>query len=103
MALPSLKDGLLEGATCRFPEFVGMAEGQKSSNLHTGDHVSWKYGAGEAKGHVVEKLTEDRELGSRTYKATPEDPKYLLQSDKSGKEAIHKGETLSKEGDGEKQ
>ncbi|MCO5607274.1 hypothetical protein L7F22_061467 [Adiantum nelumboides] len=71
-----------------------MAQAQRE--LQPGEHVSWNYGAGQAKGQVVEKLVENKKLGSRVFKASPDDPKYLVKSDTSGKEAIKKPETLHK-------
>ncbi|KAJ7535049.1 hypothetical protein O6H91_12G016500 [Diphasiastrum complanatum] len=73
-----------------------MEQGQVRMELQPGDYVSWKYGTGKVRGHVMEKLSHDRKLGARIFKATAEDPKYLLKIDKSGKEVIRKGETLER-------
>ncbi|KAH7421785.1 hypothetical protein KP509_13G075400 [Ceratopteris richardii] len=67
---------------------------QAHRELQPGEHVTWSYGAGHATGHVVEKLTEDRKLGSRVFRASPDEPKYLVRNDTSGKEAVRKAEAL---------
>ncbi|KAI5077037.1 hypothetical protein GOP47_0009102 [Adiantum capillus-veneris] len=71
-----------------------MAQAQRE--LQPGEQVSWSYGVGQAKGQVVEKITENKKIGSRVFKASPDDPKYLVKSDTSGKEAVKKPETLNK-------
>jgi len=55
-----------------------------------GDHVTWKSHGGEAEGHVEEKITEETEAAGRKVKASPEEPQYRVQSEKSGKDAVHK-------------
>jgi hypothetical protein len=41
-------------------------------------------------------LTERTEVGGQTVAASEEDPRYLVQSEKSGKEAAHRPDALSK-------
>ncbi len=62
-----------------------------------GDHVTWKSHGGEAEGEVEHKITEDTEAAGRTVRASPEDPQYLVRSDKSGGEAVHKPSALEKD------
>jgi hypothetical protein len=62
-----------------------------------GDKVSWKSHGGEAVGEVEQKITEDTEAGGRTVRASKDDPQYLVRSEKSGGEAVHKPGALSKE------
>ncbi|WP_210507137.1 DUF2945 domain-containing protein [Naasia sp. SYSU D00057] len=62
-----------------------------------GDKVSWKSHGGEAVGEVEEKITEDTEAGGRTVRASKDDPQYLVKSEKSGGEAVHKPGALKKE------
>lgn len=61
-----------------------------------GDHVTWKSHGGEAEGEVVRKITSDTEAGGRTVRASQEEPQYLVRSEKSGGEAVHKPEALSR-------
>ncbi|MCU1438086.1 MAG: hypothetical protein JWP66_1173 [Naasia sp.] len=62
-----------------------------------GDTVSWKSHGGEAVGKVEKKITEDTEAGGRTVRASKDDPQYLVKSDKSGGEAVHKPDALTEE------
>ena len=61
-----------------------------------GDHVSWKSHGGEAVGEVEKKITEDTEAAGRTVRASEDDPQYLVKSEKSGGEAVHKPSALKK-------
>ena len=61
-----------------------------------GDKVKWNTPQGETTGTVKEKLTERTEVGGQTVAASEDDPRYLVESEKSGKEAAHKPDSLSK-------
>jgi len=63
-----------------------------------GDHVTWKSHGGEAVGEVVKKITSDTEEAGRQVRASTDDPQYLVRSDKSGGEAVHKPSALDKDG-----
>ncbi len=65
-----------------------------ADEFHKGDHVAWKSHGGEAVGEVVEKITEDTEAAGRTVRASEDDPQYLVRSEKSGREAVHKPSAL---------
>ncbi|RJK96301.1 DUF2945 domain-containing protein [Vallicoccus soli] len=62
-----------------------------------GDHVSWKSHGGTAEGVVEEKITEDTEAGGRQVRASEDDPQFLVKSEKSGGEAVHKPSALKQE------
>jgi hypothetical protein len=62
----------------------------------TGDHVTWKSHGGTAEGSVEKKITEDTEAAGRTVRASEDDPQYLVKSEKSGGEAVHKPGALKK-------
>ena len=66
------------------------------TELEKGDEVTWKSHGGEAVGKVKKKVTSDTEAAGRTVKASKEDPQYLVKSDKSGGEAVHKPSALKK-------
>lgn len=68
-----------------------MSEPQK------GDHVTWKTHGTTTSGTVEKKITKETEAGGRKVKASPEEPQYLVKSDKSGKEAVHKGSALDEQ------
>ena len=65
--------------------------------LHKGDQVSWKSHGGTAEGKVEAKITEDTTEAGRTVRASEEEPQYLVRSDKSGGEAVHKPSALNKD------
>ena len=69
----------------------------KDETFHEGDHVSWKSHGGSAEGVVEEQITEDTEAAGRTVRASKDDPQYLVKSEKSGGEAVHKPSALHKE------
>jgi hypothetical protein len=68
-----------------------------AENLRKGDKVRWNSHGGEAVGAVEEKITEDTEAAGRQVRASEEDPQYLVKSDKSGGEAVHKPDALHRE------
>ena len=61
-----------------------------------GDEVTWKSHGGEAEGTVEKKITEDTKAGGRQVRASEDDPQYLVKSEKSGGEAVHKPGALDK-------
>ncbi len=64
--------------------------------LKAGDAVEWDSSGGHSTGKVVKKITGTAKVKGHTAKATPENPEYLVKSDKSGGEAIHKPSALKK-------
>ena len=67
------------------------------SEFKKGDHVSWKSHGGEAVGTVEGEITEETDAGGRHVKASKDEPQYLVKSEKSGGEAVHKPGALTKE------
>ena len=61
-----------------------------------GDKVEWHTPQGKTRGTVKKKLTSDTEIGGQKVTASEDDPRYLVESEKSGKEAVHKADALSK-------
>lgn len=55
-----------------------------------GDKVAWDTPQGETHGTVVRKLTAPMQIKAHHVAASPDNPEYLVQSDKSGAEAAHK-------------
>ena len=69
-----------------------------ADDIKKGDHVTWKSHGGTAEGTVEKKITSDTEAAGRTVRASPDDPQYLVKSDKSGGGAGHKPRALPSEG-----
>ena len=66
------------------------------AELKKGDHVTWKSHGSTTEGTVEKKITSETEAGGRTVKASKDEPQYLVKSDKSGREAVHKPGALDK-------
>ena len=64
--------------------------------LSKGDQVEWNSHGGTAEGKVEKKITSDTHAAQRDVKASEDDPQYLVRSDKSGGEAVHKPDALKK-------
>ena len=60
------------------------------------DHVEWNSAGKTVKGTVEQKLTEPTEIKRHHVAASEENPEYLVKSDKTGREAAHKPESLKK-------
>lgn len=61
-----------------------------------GDSVEWKTSQGNTQGEVKQKLTSPTEIKGHHVAASQENPEYLVESDKTGKPAAHKPESLKK-------
>lgn len=61
-----------------------------------GDKVEWETPQGITVGKIKEKLTSPIEIKGHHVAASEENPQYLVESDKTGKEAAHKPESLKK-------
>lgn len=66
------------------------------SEFKKGDRVRWQSHGGEAIGEVLKKITSDTEAGGRTVRASNDEPQYLVRSEKSGGEAVHKPSALKR-------
>lgn len=69
-----------------------------SKELKKGDKVSWNTSQGETHGTVEKKQTSETHIKSHKVAASPDDPQYIVKSDKTGAKAAHKPEALTKEG-----
>ena len=67
-----------------------------ADTLKTGDHVEWDTSQGKTVGAVKKKLTAPMKIKSHQVKASPEHPEYLVETDKSHKEAAHVDGELKK-------
>ncbi|MGP3698148.1 DUF2945 domain-containing protein [Rhodobacter sp. NSM] len=67
-----------------------------TKNLKKGDAVTWNTSQGKTSGHVVKKQTGDTRIKGHKVSASPDDPQYVVASDKTGAKAAHKPEALRK-------
>lgn len=79
-----------------------MAEKKSEKKTETtfkkGDRVAWDSSGGTASGKVVKKATTDGKIKDFEYKASKDDPKYIVETDE-GKQAAHKPGELKKAAD----
>lgn len=67
-----------------------------ADNLKKGDKVEWETSQGKTSGTVKKKLTAPTDIKDHHVAASKDNPQYLVESEKSGKEAAHKLESLKK-------
>lgn len=58
-------------------------------SFSTGDRVQWNTPQGPTQGTVRSRHTDEFEFKDQTFKATDEDPVYVVESEKSGSRAAH--------------
>jgi hypothetical protein len=63
--------------------------------MKVGAHVTWNTSQGETSGKVVEKKSKDFTFDGQHFTASDDEPMFIVESDKSGKQAAHKGTALS--------
>jgi len=85
-----------EQGSTRSVEPVDRGYPAAMTEFKKGDRVAWSSHGGEAVGEVLKKITEDTEEAGRTVRASPDEPQYLVRSEKSGGEAVHKASALRK-------
>jgi DUF2945 family protein len=61
-----------------------------------GDKVEWNSHGSKAEGEVEKEITSDTKEAGRQVRASKDDPQYLVKSEKSGGEAVHKPGALKK-------
>jgi hypothetical protein len=66
------------------------------ADITVGDKVSWNTSQGRTHGRVVKRLTSRTTVGGTEIHATKDDPRFLVESDKTGKQAAHKPDALTK-------
>lgn len=67
-----------------------------AEKLKTGDKVEWETSQGKTSGTVKKKLTEPTDIKTHHVAASEDNPEFLVESEKSGKQAAHKPESLKK-------
>ena len=67
-----------------------------TKSLRSGEKVSWESSGGHSTGKVVRKLTSPMKIKGHKVAASKDNPEYLVESAKSGKQAAHKPEALKK-------
>ncbi|QNE73416.1 DUF2945 domain-containing protein [Streptomyces finlayi] len=70
----------------------------KDEKLDKGDEVSWSSHGKNVPGKVKRKITKRTEAAGRTVDASKDEPQYEVESDKSGRRAVHEPDALRKKG-----
>ncbi|WP_228927289.1 DUF2945 domain-containing protein [Streptomyces sp. DH7] len=68
--------------------------------LSRGDDVVWRSHGQDVEGTVTGKIEERTERAGRTVDASEEEPQYEVRSDRTGKKAVHRPESLHRKKDG---
>lgn len=76
--------------------FLGVYAIGALANLHQGDEVTWNTPQGRTSGKVTGKITKPTEIQGHKIQASSANPQYEVESDKTGKKAAHKPESLDK-------
>jgi len=66
-----------------------------AKELNEGDRVTWNTPQGETVGTIEEIITEPQEVNGQKAAASPDDPRYIVKSEKTGSRAVHKAEALT--------
>jgi Hypervirulence associated proteins TUDOR domain len=61
-----------------------------------GDRVEWSFRGRKVTGRVRRRLTARTEVGGRVVAASKDDPRYVVRSDRSGKETARRPAALRK-------
>ena len=70
-----------------------------STAFKVGDHVGWNSEAGHVSGRITAIHTRDFDWKGYHHCASPDDPQYEIESDKTDHVAVHKGAALRRLGD----
>ncbi|MFB7657456.1 MULTISPECIES: DUF2945 domain-containing protein [unclassified Streptomyces] len=70
----------------------------KKDDLDKGDKVSWKSHGHDITGRVKKKIASRTRAAGRSVDASRDEPQYEVESDKSGRSAVHKPGALRKKG-----
>ncbi|MFD0304100.1 DUF2945 domain-containing protein [Streptomyces sp. NPDC127119] len=72
----------------------------RDKKLSKGDKVSWSSHGQTVPGKVKKKITGRAEVAGRTVDASKDEPQYEVESDKSGRSAVHKPGSLREKSSG---
>jgi len=67
-----------------------------NKTLKPGDTVTWDHSQGTTTGKVVRKVTSPTTIKTHKVAASPDNPEYIVESNKTGARAAHKPSELRK-------
>jgi hypothetical protein len=62
--------------------------------MKIGDRVSWDSPQGRTHGKIVDHKTKDFQLDGRQWRASEDEPKFVVESEKTGAKAAHEPSAL---------
>jgi hypothetical protein len=62
--------------------------------MKIGDRVSWDSPQGRTHGKIVDRKTKDFQLDGRQWRASEDEPKFVVESEKTGAKAAHEPSAL---------
>lgn len=57
--------------------------------MKVGDKVSWDTSQGRTRGTIVERKTKDFQLAKQQWRASEDEPMFVVESEKTGAKAAH--------------
>jgi hypothetical protein len=69
-----------------------MAKGRHA--YRRGERVGWRSHGSQAVGRVKRRITRRTRVAGRTVDASPDDPHYEVESETSGRSAVHRPQAL---------
>lgn len=67
-----------------------------TQTFRRGDRVEWNFRGHRVTGRVKKRLVVRTEVDGQIFNASREDPRYLVRSDKTGKETARRPESLKR-------
>jgi DUF2945 family protein len=67
-----------------------------SQEFRRGDRVEWNFRGRKVVGRVRKRLTSRTEVGGQIVAASKDDPRYLVRSEKSGRETARRPDALTR-------
>jgi len=67
-----------------------------TERFRRGERVEWNFRGHAVEGRVRKRLVERTEVAGQVVAASKDDPRYLVRSDKSGKETARRAEALKR-------
>jgi len=67
-----------------------------TERFRRGDRVEWNFRGHTVTGRVRKRLIERTEVAGQVVAASKDEPRYLVRSDKSGKETARRPEALKR-------
>lgn len=77
-------------------ELLAIEEKTMTEEFKKGDRVEWQTSNGKTVGRIKKKLTQPIDIQGHHVAASEENPQYLVETEKTKKEAAHKPSSLKK-------